>query len=57
MSRAQIEAKFRIYAKDVLPDAAIDETIGAVNKLEDLTSVRRLMDLLRRPARAKERAA
>ena len=57
LSRAQIEDKFRTYAKGVLPDAAADEVIGAVNKLEDCASVRRIMELLRRPARAKERAA
>jgi 2-methylcitrate dehydratase PrpD len=57
LSRAEIEGKFRTYAKGVLPDAAIDEVIGAVGRLEELASARRLMDLLRRPAKAKERAA
>jgi 2-methylcitrate dehydratase PrpD len=58
LSRAEIESKFRTYAKGTLPDAAIDEVIGAVNQLEDLPSARRLMDLLRRPQRqAGERAA
>ena len=57
LSRAQIEGKFRTYANGVLPDAAIDEVIAAVNRLEDCASVRRMMELLRRPARAKERAA
>lgn len=56
LSRAEIETKFRTYAKSVLPDAATDEIIGAVNRLEDLASVRRLMDMLRRP-KLQERAA
>ena len=57
MPRAEIESKFRTYAKGVLPDAAAEEVIGAVNRLEDLASVSRLMELLRLPAKAKERAA
>jgi 2-methylcitrate dehydratase PrpD len=58
LTRAQIEGKFRTYAKGVLPDADVEEVIGAVNRLEDLPSARRLMDLLRRPRRAQgERAA
>jgi 2-methylcitrate dehydratase PrpD len=52
MSRVQIEAKFRTYANGMLPDAATDEIIAAVNKLDDHGSVRRVMELLRRPARA-----
>jgi 2-methylcitrate dehydratase PrpD len=47
LSRAQIETKFRTYAKGVLPAAAFEEAIGAITELEELTSVRRLMDLLR----------
>jgi 2-methylcitrate dehydratase PrpD len=47
LSRAQIESKFRTYAKGVLPAAAFEEAIGAITELEELTSVRRLMDLLR----------
>jgi len=47
LSRAQIESKFRTYAKDVLSDAHTEETIAAVSRLEDLASVRRLMDMLR----------
>ena len=58
LSPAEIEGKFRTYAKGVLPEAAIAETVGAVNRLEDLTSARRLMDLLRvRPQAKTERAA
>ena len=49
LSRAQIEDKFRTYARGVLPDAATDEILAAVNRLEDMPSVRRLMELLRVP--------
>jgi 2-methylcitrate dehydratase PrpD len=59
LSRGQIESKFRTYAKGVLPDVRAEEAITAVNRLEDLASVRQLMDLLRKtaqPARG-ERAA
>ena len=48
LTRAQIEGKFRTYAKGVIPDAQAEEVIAAVNRLEDLGSVRKLMDLLRR---------
>jgi 2-methylcitrate dehydratase PrpD len=47
LTRAQIEDKFRVYAKALLPAAAIEEAIGSISKLEDLKSVRRLMGLLR----------
>ena len=58
LSRAEIEGKFRTYAKGRLPDSAAEEIIGAVNRLEDFASVRNLMDLLRQPRRAHgERAA
>jgi 2-methylcitrate dehydratase PrpD len=59
LSRGEIEHKFRIYAKDRLPPARIDDTLEAVNRLEQLASVRELMDLLRQDApRSKgERAA
>ncbi len=46
LSRAQIEQKFRTYAKGALPDAAIAEVIDAVARLEDFGSVRKLMALL-----------
>jgi 2-methylcitrate dehydratase PrpD len=52
MSRAQIEQKFRTYAEGFLPDAHIAEVIGAVDRLEDFGSIRRLMDLLRVAPRA-----
>jgi 2-methylcitrate dehydratase PrpD len=59
LSRAQIEGKFRTYAGSRIPPARGDEVIAAVNRLEDLASVRELMDMLRQgPRRAKgERAA
>ena len=47
LNRAQIETKFRTYAKGVIADAAADEVVAAVSRLEDLGSVRKLMDLLR----------
>ena len=47
LTRAQIEAKFRTYAKPTMSGARIDEIIGMVSKLEDLGSVRKLMDALR----------
>ena len=34
LSRAQIEAKFRTYAKGVISDAQADEVVAAVNRLE-----------------------
>ncbi len=52
MSRAQIEQKFRTYAEGFLPDAHIADVIGAVDRLEDFGSIRRLMDLLRVVPRA-----
>jgi 2-methylcitrate dehydratase PrpD len=47
LSRAQIEEKFRVYAKGVLPATVIEEAVDANAHLENLKSVRRLMDLLR----------
>jgi 2-methylcitrate dehydratase PrpD len=51
LTRAQIEGKFRTYAKGVLADTHVEEAIAAVNRLEDLGSVRQLMDLLRQAPR------
>jgi 2-methylcitrate dehydratase PrpD len=56
LSRAQIEQKFRTYAAGFLPDADTDEVIGAVDRLEDFGSIRRLMDLLRAAPHAASRA-
>jgi 2-methylcitrate dehydratase PrpD len=47
LTRAQIEEKFRTYARALLPGAVIEEAIGAISNLEDLKSVRRLMEILR----------
>ncbi|MGH8700728.1 MAG: MmgE/PrpD family protein, partial [Burkholderiales bacterium] len=47
LTRAQIEEKFRVYAKALLPATDIEEAIRAISNLEDLKSVRRLMELLR----------
>jgi 2-methylcitrate dehydratase PrpD len=47
LTRAQIEEKFRIYAKGRLAPASVEEVIGAVGKLEDYKSARRLMEILR----------
>jgi 2-methylcitrate dehydratase PrpD len=52
LTRAQIENKFRTYARGVLPDADVADVIKAVNGLEGFGSVRKLMDLLRAPPRA-----
>jgi 2-methylcitrate dehydratase PrpD len=47
LTRAQIEAKFRAYAKARLPAANVDAVIAAITRLEDFDSTRKLMDLLR----------
>ena len=59
LTRVQIESKFRIYAKGVMSESHIEETISAVNRLEEFGSVRKLMDMLRQtPHRTQgERAA
>jgi 2-methylcitrate dehydratase PrpD len=46
LTRAQIEDKFRTYAEGLMPAARIEETIAAVNGLEELSSVPALMALL-----------
>src|SRR5262249_30235431 len=59
LSRAQIEDKFRTYARGVLTEAHTEEVIASVARLEELSSVRGLMDKLRgaaQPAHS-ERAA
>ncbi|HEV2009347.1 MAG TPA: MmgE/PrpD family protein [Burkholderiales bacterium] len=48
LARAQIEDKFRTYAKARLSDTRVEEVIGAVTRLEELGSVRKLMDMLRK---------
>jgi 2-methylcitrate dehydratase PrpD len=59
LARAEVEGKFRTYAKARLPAARIEEVIDTVNRLEHLPSARSLIELLRQPpARTRdERAA
>jgi 2-methylcitrate dehydratase PrpD len=47
LTRAQIEAKFRTYAKGRLSAQRIDQVISTVTKLEELRDVRKLMEMLR----------
>jgi len=47
LTRGEIEEKFRVYARPLLPGPAVEEAIRAISKLEDQKSVRGLMDLLR----------
>lgn len=49
MTRSQIEEKFRAYAAALLPAGQIEAVIDRVTRLEELESVRMLMDLLRVP--------
>ena len=53
LSRAQIESKFT-YADGVLSVSAIAGTLDAVGDLENLGSVRKLMDMLPRAAPARD---
>jgi 2-methylcitrate dehydratase PrpD len=55
LTRAEIVDKFRAYGKGVLPAARLEEAIAAITKLEDLKSVRSLMDCLRAGGEAKAR--
>jgi len=57
LSRGQVEQKFTLYAVDLLSHAHIREVIDAVNRLEDLGSVRALMTLLRGSLRTRAMAA
>jgi 2-methylcitrate dehydratase PrpD len=47
LKRAEIEDKFRRYGKALLSQAVLEEAIGSVTRLEELKSVRRLMEILR----------
>ncbi len=47
LSRAEVEGKFRTYAKKRLSDSRIEEVLGIVSRLEELGSVRKLMEILR----------
>jgi 2-methylcitrate dehydratase PrpD len=57
LSRSQIENKFRTYAAERLSRARIDDVVTAVFQLEQLASVRLLMDCLRQSAGTTERAS
>lgn len=46
LTRAQIEEKFRAYANGRLSESHIDKVVAAVSGLENLGSVRTLMDML-----------
>lgn len=47
LSRAQVENKFRTYARTRLAEPHVEEVIDTVSRLEELGSARRLMDILR----------
>jgi 2-methylcitrate dehydratase PrpD len=55
LTRKEVEDKFRVYAKGVLPASATEEIIAAVSALEQLPSVSALMDMLS-PARRRDAA-
>jgi 2-methylcitrate dehydratase PrpD len=58
MSPAQIDDKFRLYARAKLSEADIEAVLGAVHRLEELRSARELMDLLREaPPRLAQRTS
>jgi 2-methylcitrate dehydratase PrpD len=60
LARGEIVEKLRTYAPERISAAAIEEVVRAVDRLEDLASVRRLMEVLRaepRAERAPKRAA
>ena len=50
LSRAQIEAKFQIYAPIRLGEPEIEQVIAAVDRLEDFGSVRGMIGICRRSA-------
>ena len=52
LSRKEVEAKFRVYAKGRLAASVIEEIIATVNALEQLPSVSALMDMLSPAARS-----
>lgn len=60
LARAELEDKFRTYARPRLPEPSVQQVIDAVSNLENLPSVRSLMDVLRveaQPALRKSAAA
>jgi 2-methylcitrate dehydratase PrpD len=57
LTRAQVEAKFRTYARERLPERRVEEIIAAVAQLERLPAATKLMDLLRSEEEALARAS
>jgi 2-methylcitrate dehydratase PrpD len=57
LSRAEVEDKFRTYAKGRIAPGRIDEVIDTVMRLEELPSARKLMEMLRPMSKRGERAA
>lgn len=57
LTRTQIEEKFRVYATDRLGEPATGEIISMVTRLEELGSVRDLMDRLRVAESGRSKAA
>jgi 2-methylcitrate dehydratase PrpD len=57
LARAQLENKFRTYARTRLADSRVEEVIGTVSRLEELGSARRLMDMLRAGDERRPRAS
>ena len=47
LTLSELEGKFRTYAKERLAESRIEEVLGIVSRLEELGSVRKLMDILR----------
>jgi 2-methylcitrate dehydratase PrpD len=57
LTRAQLESKFRTYARGRISAGRIEEIISSVWKLEDVASVRSLMNMLRQVDDARVRTS
>jgi len=57
LTRAQLESKFRTYARGRISAGRIEEIISSVWKLEDVVSVRSLMNMLRQVDDARVRTS
>jgi 2-methylcitrate dehydratase PrpD len=57
LTRAQLESKFRTYARNRISAGRIEEIISSVWKLEDVASVRSLMNMLRQVDDARVRTS
>jgi 2-methylcitrate dehydratase PrpD len=54
LSQGELQDKLRAYARDRLPPSRIEAAVAAVARVEELASVRSLMDMLRHePSRAR----